>query len=563
VRRLVMTALVGALLAAVAPVPHSAATAEDPGPDGPTVDEACAEEPVRGDEPPCNPHLAASVWSANHANAYAQGSSSAPGPVGPPEELDVHHAGILGVPIVLTFSPPYPDGGYVTWGSTVGFTGEVFKIDPDTVSLIDRFRPPTDAQEPPQEAGMTGAYNILDADNHLIVARQQALEVYADEDPTDRHSPIIRRHRFDLPDEALCRPGSDESVIGINMTYDGHVVFATSLGNVGAVPRWVDRMGLDELAVHRINGDACDDPAVPDEELEQVANTISTDETGGVFVITSTAMHRLQWDGALRSSWSVPYDVERGSGGSLGPGSGASPTLMGTRPDDDRLVVIYDDAAIFNLVLLWRDEIPEDWPGLAGEDRRIACKVPVDFGLDDDEAWSEQSPLVRGNAVVLVNDRMQAAPALELFPSRVAGWTQLAGGVPGNEPRGVERIDWNPATRTCQTVWQRPDLSIPNTIPTMSAATDTFYAVGVRDGNWTLEALDFETGEDRFHVPTSFVPTQNSMWAATTVGPDASIWSGTFGGVTRWQQCPSDAEECGRRPSLVEHLIGDPTSALP
>jgi hypothetical protein len=78
-----------------------------------------------------------------------------------------------------------------------------------------------------------------------------------------------------------------------------------------------------------------------------------------------------------------------------------------------------------------------------------------------------------------------------------------------------------------------------------------------------LEALDFETGEDRFHVPTSFVPTQNSMWAATTVGPDASIWSGTFGGVTRWQQCASDAEECGRRPSLVEHLIGDPTSALP
>jgi hypothetical protein len=561
VRRAIIAALAAALVTTV--TAPSAAAPDDDRPAGRSpAAEACRDAPgQRGDEPPCNPHLARSVWSANHANAYAQGSSSAPGPTGPPEQMDVHHLGVLGVPIVLTFSPAYPDGGYVAWGSTVGFTGEVFKIDPDTFRLIDRFRPPTDAQEPPQEAGMTGAYNVLDADNHLIVARQQALEVYGDEDPADRHSPIERLHRYELPDEAFCRPGSDEALIGINMTYDGHVVFATSLGNVGAVPRWTDRMHDGELVVHRLNGSACDDPDTSEDELEQVANTIATDETGGVFVITSSEMHRLHWDGALRADWRVPYDVERDSGGSLGPGSGASPTLMGTRPGDDRLVAIYDDARIFNLVLLWRDRIPDDWEGLPGEDRRVACKVPVDFGLDDDEAFSEQSPLVRGNAVVLVNDRMQASPVLEHVPSRIAGWTQLAGGVPGNQPRGVERIDWDPRTRTCATVWQRPDLSVPNTIPTMSEATDTFYAVGNREGTWTLEALDFATGEDRYHVPTSFVPTQNSMWAATTVGPDASIWSGTFGGVTRWRQCPPDAEECGRRPSPIEHLVGDPTDA--
>lgn len=49
----------------------------------------------------------------------------------------------------------------------------------------------------------------------------------------------------------------------------------------------------------------------------------------------------------------------------------------------------------------------------------------------------------------------------------------------------------------------------------------------------TLEALDWGTGEQRFTIPTSFTPTQTSLWAGTTVGPDGTVWSGTFGGVTR------------------------------
>ena len=513
-------------------------------------------------EPPCNPHLAQTVWSANHRNAYAQGSSPFPGPVGPATSIDVHHEGVVGDPIVLTFSPAYPDGGHVVWGSTVGPTGEVFKLDPESFTVIDEFRAQLEGGEAPQEAGMSGAYNVLDRDNHLIVARQQALEVYADADPADRFSDVARIHQFPLPDAAFCRPSSDERLIGINMTYDGHVAFATSLGNVGVVPRDLERMRADHLAVHRLNGAACDDTDVAEDELAQVANTISVDEDGGIHVITGDALHRVDWDGrTLRAGWRVDYASDRGSGGSLGPGSGASPTLMGTRPQDDRFVVIYDDEEVFNLMLVWRDEIPADWDGLPGEDRRVACTVPVDFGRDDGAAFSEQSPLVRGRSVVLVNDRMPLHPLMELVPSRAFGWAQLASGVPGNEPRGVERIDWNPETRTCETVWERPDLAVPNAIPTMSAATDTFYAVGVRDGTWTLEAVDWDTGEQRFTVPTSLVPTQNSLWAATTVGPEGTVWSGTFGGVTRWRPC--QGVDCGRRPGTVEHLVGtsnDPTS---
>jgi hypothetical protein len=554
--------VLGAVLAVTAGSTLAAAPA-DRADSLPDRADARATALVQRNEAPRNPHLADTAWSANHRNAYAQGSSDRPGPMGPPERIDVHHDGVIGVPIVLTFSPPYADGEYVVWGSTVGPTGEVFKLDPDTFEVIDEYRPQSDGGERPQTAEMSGAYNVLDAEGRLIVGRKQALEVYGDAVPGERTSDVAQLHKLELPPEAFCRPASDESLIGITMTYDGHVAFATSLGNVGVVPRDPALMDPDAVVTHRLNGDACDDPAVGDDDLEQVANTIAADETGGIFVITSAAQYRLDWDGQrLAGDWRVAYDSDRGSGGSLGAGSGSSPTLMGTRPSDDRFVVIYDDADVFNLMLLWRDEIPEDWGGIPGEDRRVACKFPVDFGRGEPEAWSEQSPLVRGYATVLVSDKMTAQPAFEAIPSRLAGWNQMFGGVPGNEPRGVERIDWDPATRTCRTVWERPDLSIPNTIPTMSGSSNAFYAVGVRAGTWTLEALDWDTGEQLFTVPTAPVPTQNSLWAATTVGPDRSIWSGTFGGVTRWQQCADDAEECGRRPSLPEHLVGDPQGVV-
>ena len=542
---LLICAVLAALTVAAAPPPAADAQA-------PPADPGCgAGEWDDGLEPPCNPHLARSVWAANHRNSYAQGSSPAPGPVGPPGRIDVHHEGMEAAPIVVTFSAPYPDGGYVVWGSTVGASGQVFKLDPETFRIVDTAQPEGGQQSP----GFSGAYNVLDRDNRLISTFQRSLVVYGDVDPEDRLSPIEVVHQLDLPDEALCRP-DEEIVVGVNMTYDGRVAFATSLGTVGVVPRQPERMTADHLRTLSLNGEACDGDAAT-EDLEEVANTIAVDEDGGIYVITDTALYRIDQDGEqLAETWRVEYDVERDRGGSLGPGSGASPTLMGTRSGDDRFVVIYDDAEVFNHMLVWRDDIPEDWEGLPGEDRRVACKVPVDFGRDDGEAWSEQSPLVRGYSTVLVNDRLQGDAAFEQVPSRAAGFNQLTGNLPGNEPRGVARIDWDPGTRTCETVWERPELAIPNTVPTMSSGTGLFYGVGARDGRWTLEAVDWETGGSAFTVETAPYPTANSFWAASTVGPDRSIYVGTFGGVTRFRECAEGAEACGRRPSEAEYLLG-------
>lgn len=81
----------------------------------------------------------------------------------------------------------------------------------------------------------SGAYNVLDRDNRLIVARERGLGVFGDDG--DASSPIELVHRFDLPAEELCRREERDHLVGITMTYDGHVAFATRLGTVGVVPR--------------------------------------------------------------------------------------------------------------------------------------------------------------------------------------------------------------------------------------------------------------------------------------------------------------------------------------
>src|SRR4029453_4553800 len=84
----------------------------------------------------------------------------------------------------------------------------------------------------------------------------------------------------------------------------------------------------------------------------------------------------------LRQGWRVALESDGLQGGiRIGPGSGSSPTLMGTARADDKLVVVTDGRQVMHLIMMWRDEIPKDWQPIApGMDPRIVCEVPVGFG---------------------------------------------------------------------------------------------------------------------------------------------------------------------------------------
>ncbi len=547
-----------AVVVALSPAPAPARSPEEPG--------CRAPRAADGAEPPCNPHLAASPWAGNHRSSYAQASSPFPGPTGPAERVNVDHDGFASAPIVLSFSPRYRDGGRVIWASTVGLTNEILKIDPDTVTVIDKYIPQLEEGAGPGTNSVSGAYNLVDADNHLHVGQAGALEVYGDAVPGRRDSSIALLRRFELPAEARC---GDDRLVGITMTYDGRIAFATENGVVGVVPREPGRMTAKRLRTFSINGQDCG--GGPGGEVETVSNSIAADENGGIYVVTSHAMYRIDWNGRrLTRGWRSGYAGAGGSGGGrLGAGSGSTPTLMGTAPEDDRFVVITDGQELMHLVLMWRDEIPAGWrPIRRGADRRIACEIPVTFGDESaDRSLSEQSVLVRGHSAVVVNNLQRWDPVVGQLPPQVAPYSQLASGLPGNAPAGIERFDWNSRSRTCDVAWSNPDVAIPNGIPTMSAATDLIYGIGARNGVWTLEGLDWDTGEVELTVETTAFPSSNSFYAATTVGPARTVWTGNFGGVTRFAPCdPRREPDCGRRPDPVEAVVGavpnDPEGAL-
>jgi hypothetical protein len=238
---------------------------------------------------------------------------------------------------------------------------------------------------------------------------------------------------------------------------------------------------------------------------------------------------------------------------------------MGTKADDDHFVVITDGQALMNLVLFWRDEVPEDWEPIAPDkDRRIACEIAVDFGTGATEAISEQSVAVRGYSAVVVNDLLTNPTINPPSMSPLAAAAQnlvsaLEGGIPEKAPFGLERIDWDPETRTCSTVWANSEISVPNGIPSISEASGLVYGAGQRDGQWGLEGLDFATGESRVWVAAgpgtcsqenaglvallpgvadvlAQVPDscENSVYAATTIGPDGMVYQGTLNGMTRY-----------------------------
>jgi len=315
------------------------------------------------------------------------------------------------------------------------------------------------------------------------------------------------------------------------------------------------------------NGADCADLGIPSEDLETVSNSIASDENGGIYVVTDAAVIKYQWDGTTLSKvWRTEYDSDSPfSVLRLGPGSGSTPSLMGTSPEDDRFVVITDGQNVMNLVFMWRDEIPAGWQPIApGKDPRIACEVPITFGTEG-RTLSEQSVLVRGYAAVTVNNLLTTEFNIGVDTPIAAVNTVIAalrGGDPNLAPHGIERVDWDPIAQTCVKVWTNTEISLPNAIPTMSAATGLMHAVGQRAGVWGLETLDFDTGESLMFNPSSQttcsqavldavdgsvlggflspvlnqLPTscENSTFAATEVGPDGIIYQGTFQGASRF-----------------------------
>lgn len=483
--------------------------------------------PVHADtlEPPHNPFLADSAWPMSHRNPYVQASSPLPGPTTRDSLAYPRYSAGGFINITQAMSAPYADGTIVAWGSSMN---NVYKntVSASKLGRIDRIKKPESVN---LANATTGAYTLLDKDNHFYVPGSGKLYAYTDMVTGDAHSKIRLARTFTLPAATLRAEPKNDPIVGINMTWDGYVAIATKRGTVMVVKRDFSEFHYVQLG---------------DGSGEEVSNSIAVDENGGIYVVTSEAMYRVQWTGteltldnaagAWRSTYENGADVQ--VPGRLGAGSGSTPTLMGVG-DQDKFVVITDGQQVTNLVLFWRDAIPEDWQPIApGKDRRIAAEMPVNYGNPDiARSMSEQSVLVSGYGAVVVNNdygitRQSANP---LLANLLNGFVVFFSNTAKYAPYGVEKFEWNPATRTLDVAWVNNQISCPNGIPTMSRASNLFYCIGQRKGVWNVEGLDWDSGASVFYRPMSALPIHNSFYASTQIGPWGDIWTGTTTGVVQ------------------------------
>lgn len=533
-RPLLLTALL-AVSAAVAP----SASAERRSPTRLPAEGACLT-PLAPDgaEPPCNPALAPSEWATAHRASHESGSSPYPGPR-PGDEVERTHVELPGLVAATfpVFSGPDAKGERVAWANTNG-PFSVVKTALDG-TLIDTWTEPGDDGRPPTiptDQTATNVYNAVDRDGNYLLASGTGILVFGNSVPGDNRSPIKLLKRFELPARAQCR--APDAIVGLSVMPDGTVALGTKNGVVATVPRQPQRM--TDGNVHALRLDPrCDDASVPTDQIEENSNSIASDDRGGIYVVTNRAQYRVNWNGhALRKAWEAEYLRGREAGAYTSstrtPGSGASPDVVQSGPGSDRFVVITDGQPLVHLVYLWADRIPRDWkPVRPGASRRIACEVPVDFGRPDATKTSdEQSVLTRGYSSVVVDNTVPNEDLVKLLPGLTRTTANLVLGPFGTAASGIERIDWNPRTRTCEPVWANAEASIPNAVPSLSSTTGLVYGISNRDGSWGLQGVDFASGRRSLWVPAGPQGTENSFFAMTTVGPAGTIWTGTPFGLS-------------------------------
>jgi hypothetical protein len=367
----------------------------------------------------------------------------------------------------------------------------------------------------------SGAYSVIDKDGYHYTNfdRQFLVKSF---DGNDVDAPLVPVKHANIIDQLAPEDAEEVTyLLGITMTYDGHIVAAAG----GAV-----------ILVNR-DLEVVDYAMFPGEKVE---NSIAVDEDNGIYVVTSKNMHKLVWTGSSLSrkaadgAWSSPYEVmEEGEAlkmGAASHGSGTTPSLLGFGADEDRLVVISDgspDGA--NLVAFWRDEIPADFKQKQGTlSRRIADQIPM--GISD--TTIEASPVTHDNGVMVINTTYPEPgpiPGDLISNAFLAGTTRPA-------PLGLKKFNWLPDEDRFVEAWSMPDIDNTDWMPpAVSTSNGLVYIANRRDDNYEYLAADWKTGEVKAVWPFPNDSVLYNNWGGITVFlEDGDLLLGGFFAIKRY-----------------------------
>lgn len=369
-----------------------------------------------------------------------------------------------------------------------------------------------------------GTYSLVSSDNRLYYSTADSrilmLELVNPKDPAAgiRVAGALDFKQFFIPDAADFPV--PETTVGLAMTYDGHLVVATTKG-VSVINR--DLSGTP-WQVH----------FAPD---ETVSNSVAVDEHGGIYVASDQLMRKLVWTGSKLSddsadgAWAAPYDTgQQPPSVKFGGGTGSTPTLMGFGDDADKLVVITDGSDQMKLVAFWRDQIPGDSvPKPGAKSPRIADQMPVTAGLSPLPKFiqSEQSVVVNYYGAFVVNNIRP-----EGDPDRLVD--VLAGGPVLEPPHGMQRFEWDPATNRWQSVWTRGDVVATSMVPAASSGSNQVMVNGyTKADGWEVTGMDWDTGETVQRVIFGQDNLGNGAYALIQYAPNGDLLFNGVGGTFR------------------------------
>jgi outer membrane protein assembly factor BamB len=450
----------------------------------PFVGEAVVANPLTPLDIPEHPLLDNGGDSRVHNDHYNSASYPRSGPVGPAIDVTTNQLGsVTGVCAMMTMlKNGYVVGSCLVSDGGAGVNVMLFMFDNLTLDIVAE-----------QNVGLRpfvansagGAYFSLDADENILIGpATNKLEQYHIE-VIDGAPQFVRDYSKEIPGLPPAQEATDPMLQDTVLDYDGRLWFMVTDGRVGYYDIEADVIEITDLG-------------------RGLENSMVVDDRG-VYLVTVGATVRVSAaeDGSVRVDWEAEYDAGEGTG--LLPGSGSSPTLLGT---EDDLISIADNAAEqINLLVLDR------------EDGSTKCEVPV---FTKGASGTENTVIGYDDDIVIVNNAGFGGP---FAPANTIE--------PGIERYRVLR-DGDGEVTGCELVWSNPT-SFGNSAQ-LGAESGVIWGYGadpaVTDEDlFYLTATSWEMGDEIFRAYVGDGKDFDPITGQVHIHPDGSLFLGALRGV--------------------------------
>jgi hypothetical protein len=385
-----------------------------------------AAQPIDHATIPQNPWVAPNGRSSMHNDPYSSDAYDVQGPLG--TSLTVRSQA-YGIRECATVSFDAKGRLIALCGGLEGF--RMMLIEPKTLKVLAELNMPArdlSSFSNPFTDLCGGTYFFLTNDDKAVAVTttNEVWEVSTTEKTALKKTALKKTASWPLGSHLA----ADDCLVALTADWDGRVWFFSQGGTVGTLDRATGAVQTVSLGAG-----------------ETVVNSVSADETGGVYAVSTHAMYRFDADssGKPTVTWRETYD--RGSTkkpGQLSQGSGTSPTLLG-----DRWVAITDNAdPRMNVLVYDRRE---------GASDRLHCTVPV---FKDGASATENSLTAAGDSVLVENNYGYAG-----FQSTLLGQSTTP---------GFARVLIEPDG--CRLAWTNDTVIAPTSVPKASLASGLVYA---------------------------------------------------------------------------------------